>query len=57
MTSVDAMKKDYEFNSANKIYVSNTTDVRQCVEADFPHELEKFPFKTDPEGCRLVIIS
>ncbi|ERL85422.1 hypothetical protein D910_02842 [Dendroctonus ponderosae] len=42
----------YEFTSANKIYVSDTVKVRGCVNADFPHELESYPFKSDPEGCR-----
>ncbi|KAL1512567.1 hypothetical protein ABEB36_002141 [Hypothenemus hampei] len=45
----------YEFTSANKIYVSNETEVRECVKYDFPDELELFPFKTDPEGSRLAI--
>lgn len=42
----------YEFTSANKIYVANDIRVRDCVVADFPDELEMFPFKTDPEGSR-----
>ncbi|XP_066157837.1 serine protease inhibitor 88Ea-like isoform X2 [Euwallacea fornicatus] len=45
----------YEFTSANKIYVSNDTRVRECVMADFPDELELFPFKYDAEGSRLAI--
>ncbi|CAG9768660.1 unnamed protein product [Ceutorhynchus assimilis] len=45
----------YEFTSANKIYVSNETQIRQCVQNDFTDELESFPFKTNPEQCRLSI--
>lgn len=45
----------YEFTSANKIYISNETVVRDCVSNDFPDELEPYPFKTDPEGSRLNI--
>lgn len=45
----------YEFTSANKIYVANDIRVRDCVVADFPDELEMFPFKTDPEGSRQSI--
>ncbi|XP_050308605.1 serine protease inhibitor 88Ea-like isoform X2 [Anthonomus grandis grandis] len=55
MTKFIANSAPYEFTSANKIYVSNETEVRECVKNDFPEELESFPFKVDPEGSRLAI--
>lgn len=55
MTKFIAEGAPYEFTSANKIYVSNETKVRDCVFGDFPEELQLFPFRTDAEGSRLAI--
>ncbi|KAJ8972505.1 hypothetical protein NQ314_000149 [Rhamnusium bicolor] len=45
----------YEFTNANKIYVSDAVPIRDCVANDFPEELEKKNFQTDPEGARTSI--
>lgn len=55
LTQLSAKTAPYEFTSANKIYVSDDVPVRDCVVNDFEQELEKYPFKKDPEASRVSI--
>ncbi|XP_023015304.1 serine protease inhibitor 88Ea isoform X2 [Leptinotarsa decemlineata] len=55
MTQVLAKSAPYEFTNANKIYVEEEVPIRDCVANDFPDELERRSFKTNPEGARLYI--
>ncbi|KAI5634812.1 serpin (serine protease inhibitor) domain-containing protein [Phthorimaea operculella] len=43
--------ESYEFNSANKLFVSKELDVRQCVQELFGEELEALNFKEDPQAA------
>ncbi|KAG5896628.1 hypothetical protein JTB14_009536 [Gonioctena quinquepunctata] len=55
MTQILARSAEYEFTSANKIYVENEVPVKDCVANDFPEELERKSFKTNPEAARIDI--
>lgn len=55
LTQIIARNAPYEFTNANKIYVSDDVPVRECVTYDFPEELEKKAFRTNPEGARVSI--
>ena len=48
-------KKPYEFNSANKMYVSNQVTIRECMASIFGSELEQTDFVADPEAARSKI--
>ncbi|GLV39081.1 Serpin 88Ea [Carabus blaptoides fortunei] len=47
----------YEFNSANRIYVSNQAHIRDCMEELFMDELQKTDFQTNPTAARRMINS
>lgn len=55
MTGWIAKTLPYEFTNANKIYVSEDIPVRECVTIDFPDELERKAFKSNPEAARISI--
>ncbi|CAG9814287.1 unnamed protein product [Phaedon cochleariae] len=55
LTQVLARNAPYEFTNANKIYVEEEVPIRECVSNDFPEELEKKSFKTNPEAARVSI--
>lgn len=46
---------EIEFSSANKIYVSKETNLRQCIKNAFNNELESVDFKSSPEASRETI--
>lgn len=51
------MNSSHEFTNANKIYVADQIDVRQCISSLFKDELEKLNFKNDPQLARNLINS
>lgn len=51
-TEVRAVKTSYEFTNANRIYVGNKVNVRQCVSSIFGEELRQTDFASDPEAAR-----
>lgn len=55
MTQIISANAPYEFTNANKIYVSNTVPIIECVQTAFQDEIEKTAFKTDPEAARNAI--
>ncbi|KAJ0181166.1 hypothetical protein K1T71_003251 [Dendrolimus kikuchii] len=42
----------YEFNNANKMFIDNELQVRECLFDLFGEELEKLNFRENPEGAR-----
>lgn len=45
----------YEFESANRIFVSNDAGVRDCMLEMFDDEIEKLDFQQNPEQSRQYI--
>lgn len=50
-----ASKTAYEFNNANRIYVGNQINVRECLTRMFNEELRKTDFAGNPEAARTEI--
>ncbi|XP_034947499.1 serine protease inhibitor 88Ea-like isoform X2 [Chelonus insularis] len=43
---------DYEFNTANRLWISDKKKIRECMLDFFGSELQQMDFKANPEGAR-----